>query len=369
MSLFTAVPRAPKRDAGIPIGDIIGHAHGQHSSFRRRWRADRARGDRRRRGGLRGRRGDPGLPHRHRGRDRVVARDLAARTPLIAPALGGAPGSAAARLAIRVAYLWRHHRLPRLDAPILFTERVQHRKLHDRDPRLPRLADKITAKAFAAERLGADWVTPTLWQGTELPPAPNWPTPFVLKSRHGCNQVRIMTADDPAAWASVRTDAARWMRARYGAWLGEWLYALVPRGLLVEPFIGEHGVRPIDYKVFVFGGHAAFVQVHLDRGGDHRWILFDRHWHRVSAPTSDPDPAPPLALASMLHAAERLGAGFAFVRVDLYDTAAGPRFGEMTFYPGSGLDRFAPVALDAVLGDHWARAARELGGPEARQVA
>ncbi|HCB74662.1 MAG TPA: hypothetical protein DEP91_00545, partial [Sphingomonas bacterium] len=62
---------------------------------------------------------------------------------------------------------------------------------------------------------------------------------------------------------------------------------------------------------------------------------------------------PPAALARMIEGAETLGAGFDFVRVDLYDIAGTPRFGELTFYPGSGLDRFDPPSLDRLLGRLW----------------
>lgn len=47
----------------------------------------------------------------------------------------------------------------------------------------------------------------------------------------------------------------------------------------------------------------------------------------------------------MIAAAETLGRAFDFVRVDLYDLGVIPRFGEMTFYPGSGLDPFDPPRL------------------------
>ena len=60
----------------------------------------------------------------------------------------------------------------------------------------------------------------------------------------------------------------------------------------------------------------------------------------------------------MIEVAERLGAGFDFVRVDLYDLPDGPRFGELTFTPGAGLDPFHPPEYDQRLGDLWA-AARE----------
>jgi hypothetical protein len=254
-----------------------------------------------------------------------------------------------------LSYWWRHGRLPNLDNPALFTEQVQHRKLHDRDPRMPLLADKVAVKAFVAERLGSEWLIPTLWHGRTLPSEPVWPVPFVVKTRHGCNQSRFVL-DDRADWAEIRRASKGWMRSRYGAWLSEWVYRHIPRGLLIEPFVGTDGILPVDYKFFVFGGRVEYVQVHLGRGRQHRWIVLDRAWRRLSAATADPNPERPMALGRMIAAAERLSVGFAFVRVDLYEGSAGPLFGEMTFYPGSGLDRFNPVSLDMRLGDDWRRA-------------
>jgi hypothetical protein len=258
-------------------------------------------------------------------------------------------------LRVQLTYVWRHRRLARLKKPRLFTEWVQHRKLHDRDPRLPRLADKVTAKGFVAQQLGRDWVTPTLWRGVSLPPKPIWDYPFVVKSRHGCGQTVIVRG--LADYAEAVRKSRRWMRSAYGAWLDEWLYGQIGRGLLVEPFIGEGTELPVDYKVFVFGGQARFVQVHLGRGDrSHRWLVFDRNWRRVSPPSADADPPPPASLREMLHGAERLGASFSFVRADFYDVAGRARFGELTFYPGSGLERIDPPRLDLLMGLLWSSA-------------
>ena len=260
-----------------------------------------------------------------------------------------------ARLRIAITYVWRHHRLPDLGQPRRFTEFVQHRKLHDRDPRLPVCSDKVAAKAFVADRLGPDWITPTLWQGSELPQEPVWPLPFVVKSRHGCNQ-RAFVRSSHDDWSAVRRRSARWMNRPYGLWLDEWLYSRIPLGLLVEPFVGSNGTLPLDYKLYVFGGTVACIQVHLERETRHRWMLFDRDWRRFSAPTSDADPARPGSLDQMIAAAETLAQGFDFVRVDFYEIAGAPRFGEMTFYPGSGLDPFDPPDIDVQLGALWGEA-------------
>ena len=257
-----------------------------------------------------------------------------------------------AKLRIAICYLVRHQRFISFNNPKTFNELVQRRKLNGRDARMAMLADKVAVKAFVAATLGPEWVTPTLWHGTELTETPDWPLPFVVKSRHGCNQYAFFR-DKVAEWPKVRRRAQSWMKQAYGVLLDEWLYTQIPRGILVEPFIGDPCTLPIDYKIFVYGGRATHVQVHLDRENNHRWIVFDRDWRRVSAPTSDANPAPPLSLQKMLDAAEKLGSGFDFVRCDFYEVNGKPLFGEMTFYPGSGLDKFNPVSLDGVMGGLW----------------
>ncbi|WP_425228688.1 ATP-grasp fold amidoligase family protein [Sphingomonas sp.] len=266
--------------------------------------------------------------------------------PLLAPAR------------VHLTYLWRHRRRLRLASPRLFTEWVQHRKLFDRDPRLPPLADKVAVKALVAAQLGEAWVIPTLWHGNTLPAAPPWPLPVVVKPRAGCGRVAIVT--DPADWPDVRRRTARWGGHGYGYWLDEWAYRGAPRGLLVEPYIGCGAVLPVDYKCFVFGGRVEFVQVHLDRAGDHRWIVMDRRWRRVSPPTGERDPARPATLDRIVAAAEALAKGHDFLRADFYEVDGRPLFGELTVYPGSGLLPVLPPALDRRMGEHWRRARERL---------
>lgn len=267
------------------------------------------------------------------------------------------------RIRIALTYLWGHHRLPRLADPLRFTELVQARKLFDRDPRLASLSDKLTVKAHVANVLGREWCVPTLWSGARLPPKPPFGAPTVLKSRHGCNQyVFLRAAPSPGDWLRLRFRTATWTARPYGAWLDEWLYRDIPRGLLAEPMIGRGGVLPVDYKVYVFGGRATHVQVHLDRETRHRWVLHDRDWRPLARDPGD-RPAPPRALAAMLEAAEVLANGLSFARVDFYEERGQPLFGEFSFYPGSGLDPFAEDWIDFELGSLWRVALSDHGLP------
>ena len=258
--------------------------------------------------------------------------------------------SSAARARVSVAYRWRHGRWPSLDRPRRFTEWVQWRKLNDRDEALARLTDKSVAKRVAADLLDPSFIIPTLWYGRELPELPPAPLPLIVKANHGCNQ--FIVVETPDDWQRARLVSSRWLASCYGRWLGEWHYGAAYRGIIVEPFRGERGELPLDYKIYVFGGRAEMVQVHQGRRAKHRWSQWGRDWQPLSANARDVEP--PRSLVTMLAAAERLAGTRDFLRVDFYEIDGQPLFGEFCLFPGSGLDPFDPVALDLRLGALWA---------------
>ena len=145
------------------------------------------------------------------------------------------------------------------------------------------------------------------------------------------------------------------MQGHYGQLLDEWIYSQIPLGLLVEPFIGASETFPIDYKIFVFGGRAVCVKVDRDRELGHWRAIYDLNWAPIWVPKGWPQTDPPPSLSRMIEAAEALAADFDFARVDFYDVDGKPRFGEITFYPGSGLSPL-PRSLDLWLGSKWTAA-------------
>ncbi len=254
---------------------------------------------------------------------------------------------------VPLTYLWRHHRWPDIEKPVLFTEWVQWRKLHDRDLSLAKLTDKLFAKDYAADRIGIDSVVPTLWQGTQLPTLPPWQLPFIVKANHGCGQFVVVRCD--ADWQRARREAPGWLTKPYGYWLDEWHYTQARRLLLVEPFVGLTDALPIDYKIYVFQGVAQCIQVHLGRGSQHRWSQYDRDWNLLSIERQDENITPPSSLSEMLKGAECIASGRDHLRVDFYEVGGRAMFGETCLFPGSGLDRFHPASLDKTLGHYWSK--------------
>lgn len=247
---------------------------------------------------------------------------------------------------------------PNVLNPKTFSEKIQRRKLFDRDARLPLRADKIAVKYFVQQKLGSDWITPTLWFGTKLPDKCDWPIPFVIKASHGSAMNYFVRNEQELKWPEIENLCCKWLQDRYyGPWGGEWLYSQIEPRLLVEPFIGDLAALPVDYKLWTFHGRVEFIQVDTDREHAHKRTMFDREWWRLPFTTGYPvderEIARPRHLNEIVRAAEALAEDFAFVRVDFYDLPSGPRFGEMTFYPDSGLAQFSPAEYDFEIGSLW----------------
>ena len=263
------------------------------------------------------------------------------------------------RQAIQLDFLLSQGRLPNLDHPKTFSEKIEARKLKDRDSRLPRLADKNKVKDYIAEKLGPAWVIPTLWSGPVLPPREQrrWPIPYVIKATHGSGQNYFVLSKEAENWPKIEAIASRWLKKKHGLPYREWLYSQIEPGVLVEPYQGDLAELPLDYKLFVFDGTVHYIQVDTGRKTNHLRAYYDRDWKcqefAVGVPLEKNPVARPRSLSRMIEAAECIGKDFSFVRVDLYDLQDHPRFGELTFYPGSGRERFSPRDYDQIFGDLW----------------
>ncbi len=109
-------------------------------------------------------------------------------------------------------------------------------------------------------------------------------------------------ARDPAHARDARDAAAM---ARLSSWLTqnlyserrEWCYRDIPPRLIVEELLLEDGAIPTDWKFYVFGGKAAYVDVHFGRHVRDRRNMYDRSLRRMNVrllyPNLDADPVFP----------------------------------------------------------------------------
>ncbi|MBR5028399.1 MAG: glycosyl transferase, partial [Bacteroidales bacterium] len=83
-----------------------------------------------------------------------------------------------------------------LGHPRTFNEKIQWLKLHDRNPLYPKLIDKISVKDYVSEKIGDEYVIPTLAGGFshfDDIPFKELPDKFVLKCNHDSKSTIICT--------------------------------------------------------------------------------------------------------------------------------------------------------------------------------
>jgi hypothetical protein len=263
-----------------------------------------------------------------------------------------------ARWHVTVDHLRFHKSFPNLSNPRTLSEKIAWRKLYERDPRMPSLVDKITSKEQMAARFGEGFVIPTLatFASESEIDFGALQYPCVIKANHG-SSMNLFLMERPADEEKVRGKLGRFLRFRYHAVREEWAYSKVKPRLLVEPFLagGEHGL--VDYKIHTFHGHAYAIEIITDRYTGHYGAMFDRDWNEipclfgaVKAPYTIPRP---VQLDRMIDIAEQIGKDFSYVRVDFYEVEGRAVFGEITFYPGGGLDVVEPEEYDEIFGRQW----------------
>jgi len=248
-----------------------------------------------------------------------------------------------------------HHRIANLRHPRTFSEKVNWRIVHDRRDMLAWTCDKLRTKALAEARDIS--VIPTLWAGTDINElrSVDLPDDWVLKPNNRTGLVFF----GQSSWVELETLhklTETWSSDARVLAKGEWAYTQAAPGFLVEERIGPVPGAPTDFKVFMFDGTPYMILVDVDRFGHHLSRFYSPDWRpmpfRDRIPVSN-ELARPDCLSEMLEAATVIAAGFDFLRVDLYVEHGQVYLGEVTPYPGSGLEPFEPRSADLDLGQAW----------------
>ena len=260
---------------------------------------------------------------------------------------------------LKLVYRARIGRPLNLNSPKGFNEKLQWLKLYDRNSLDTKLVDKAEVKPWVAERIGWEHVVPTLgvWDSFDDIDFGALPERFVLKCTHDSGGLAICRDLSTFDMAAARRKIERSLANNY-FWSGrEWPYKDVRPRIIAEEYLDPAGeqVGLTDYKVMCFGGQARCEFTCTGRADGNLHVdFFDTEWNHMPFtrhyPNADVPPEAPERLKDMVAMAERLSEGMPFVRVDFYEVAGQYYFGEMTFYPGSGMEEFDPERWDEELG-------------------
>ncbi|WP_443703877.1 ATP-grasp fold amidoligase family protein [Prevotellamassilia timonensis] len=263
---------------------------------------------------------------------------------------------------LRLRYYVVFHKRLNLKNPRAFTEKIQWLKLYFLKTEFTNMVDKCSAKEIVKEKVGEEYVIPTLgfWQNFEDIDFAHLPNKFVLKTSHGGGGSGIIICRDKKYFdknkakrileKSMKTDIYKVLR--------EWPYKNVRKGIIAETLVEQSdGQGLLDYKFFCFNGKVKFFKVDFGRFTSHRANYYTREkkllpWRESNFP-SDPQINHhfPENFDEMIAIAEKLSDNLPFLRVDLYNVNGKILFGEMTFYPASGMEEFKPNGVDIEIGD------------------
>ena len=261
-------------------------------------------------------------------------------------------------------YLRSHRRLPNYANPRLFSEKIQWRKIFDRNPLFPCFVDKVAVRSFVEKRAPAVRFPRFLWIGAEPDAIPfaSFPSRFVVKPSHRSGDVLLIRKPGELDREKIVSYCQRWLKRGYGRGNREWAYGYAKRNIIVEEMIetSSNPSRSLEYRLHVFDGVVQAIQVTAARcdGMEPRLtgigFFFDRSWSRlpyINVFDGDREfgaPPRPPRLADLIMAAEALGVGVDYIRVDLYAFGDEIYFGEITIYPNSG---FGTVSIDTEIAE------------------
>jgi hypothetical protein len=252
-------------------------------------------------------------------------------------------------------------RQPNLNNPTTFSEKLQWLKLNYSNPLQTICADKYLVRDFLIEKGYESILSKVICTVDSIDKLDinSLPEKFVIKATHGSGWNLICTDKKKINWFWWKKIMNIWLHNNI-FWPGrEWPYKNMQPRLLVEEFMTDKSGQLMDYKFFCFNGKAKFVQANKGRETqNHAQNFYDLDW-KILPFGKDLKPRPdinidaPSCLNQMIEIAEDLATDFPFVRVDFYEVDGKVVFGELTFYPKSGLPDFTPPEYDEILGSYF----------------
>lgn len=237
-----------------------------------------------------------------------------------------------------------------LTNPTTYQEKLQWLKLNDKKEIYTCMADKYEAKAFVREKVGADYVIPTLgvWEDFDKIDFENLPNKFVLKCTHDSGGIVICKDKNKFDYKLARKKIRKSLKRNYYYVGREWPYKNIKPRIIAEPYLEDEDDAELrDYKFFTFSGVPKVMYITQGRlgNGETKADFFDMEFNhielRMDHENSNTTLCKPMCFEKMQELAKLLSEDTPQLRVDFYQVNGKVYVGELTFFHCSG---FAPVS-------------------------
>lgn len=261
---------------------------------------------------------------------------------------------------LKMIYRARMHKKLNLGNPQTFNEKLQWLKLHDRKLEYTKLVDKYEVRKYIADTIGKEYLIPLLgvWDRFEDVNFNKLPDQFVLKCTHDSGGLVICKDKSELDMDKAHKTIKGCLKHNYYWGQREWVYKNIKPRIIAEKYmVDESGTELKDYKFMCFGGEPKCLFVCLNRNSKDGLNVdfYDMEWRPIpferKYKNSGNVLVKPKNFNSMIELSKILSTKLPFVRVDFYDIKGKVYFGELTFYPGTGMEEFRPDEWDKKLGD------------------
>ena len=263
---------------------------------------------------------------------------------------------------LKLQYKYKFRKKLNIKAPSTYNEKLQWLKLYDRKPEYHKMVDKYEVKKYVAERIGKQYVIPTLgiWDDARDIDRDKLPSQFVLKTTGGSGNQNVFICRDKSKfdWENAIKVLNKSLKDNVFWYSREWPYKGNKNRIMAEQYMEDTKTQELrDYKFFCMNGvcHALFVATGRSTYKKPFFDYFDSDYQHLdlrqryqNAPIP---PEKPTNFELMKKLASELSKGIPQIRVDLYEVNGNVYFGELTFFSFGIGEFFEPEYWDKTFGD------------------
>lgn len=264
---------------------------------------------------------------------------------------------------IKVKYFLRLNKKISFSAPRTFGEKLQWLKLYDRKPKYSKMVDKYLVRDYVSSIIGSNYLIPIIgvykrFSDIDFSSLPNQ---FVLKCTHDSGGVVICRDKKSFNIDAAKNKINKHLKTNYFWSKREWPYKHIHPKIICEEYMEdveqEDKSGLVDYKFYCFNGEPYYCQVIKGREASESIDFFDMNWNHMpfvgtrNLPNYEGINGKPEKLEELCKLSKLLSEKIPFVRVDFYVINKEIYFGELTFFPSSGMGKFYPEIWNYKLGD------------------